>query len=107
MNRRTFLSVRSAGAAWAGTRIASADVPGPCAHLPQLAAPPVVAITHKLFPGFTAHTIRTSGATINVLKGGDGPPLLAKSLIRISHLIGERFAVLKVPAETIALDAAQ
>jgi hypothetical protein len=82
MNRRTFLSVRSAGAAWAGTRIASAEVPGPCAHVPQLPAPPVVATTHKLFPGFTAHTIRTSG-------------------------IGERFAVLKVPAETIALDAAQ
>ena len=76
MNRRTFLSVSSAGAAWAGTRIASAEVPGPCAHLPQLPAPPVVATTHKLFPGFTAHAIRTSGATINVLKGGDGPPLL-------------------------------
>jgi haloacetate dehalogenase len=76
MNRRTFLSVGSAGAAWAGTRIASAEVPGPCAHLPRLPAPPVVATTHKLFPGFTAHAIRTSGATINVLKGGDGPPLL-------------------------------
>jgi haloacetate dehalogenase len=29
-----------------------------------------------LFPGFTVQSIKTSGATINVLKGGEGPPLL-------------------------------
>ena len=76
MNRRKFLSLSSASAAWAGTKTASADVPRPCAHLPQLPTPPAVATTRKLFPGFTVQSIKTSGATINVLKGGEGPPLL-------------------------------
>jgi haloacetate dehalogenase len=30
----------------------------------------------SLFPGFDAQQIRTSGATINTLRGGSGPPLL-------------------------------
>src|SRR5687767_728517 len=29
-----------------------------------------------LFPGFEARQIQTSGATINTLRGGSGPPLL-------------------------------
>jgi hypothetical protein len=73
MNRRAFLSLRQQAQPEPEHGSLSAEVPGPCAHLPQLAAPPVVATTHKLFSGFTAHAIRTSGATINVLKGGDGP----------------------------------
>jgi haloacetate dehalogenase len=32
--------------------------------------------TLRFFPGFTHDTVQTSGATINVVKGGDGPPLL-------------------------------
>ena len=32
--------------------------------------------TTRFFPGFTRSTVQTSGTTINVLKGGDGPPLL-------------------------------
>ena len=32
--------------------------------------------TLRFFPGFTAETVRTSGATINLVKGGGGPPLL-------------------------------
>ena len=30
----------------------------------------------SLFPGFTQRKVRTSGATINLVSGGDGPPLL-------------------------------
>jgi haloacetate dehalogenase len=30
----------------------------------------------NLFPGFETRTVQTSGATINVLRGGSGPPLL-------------------------------
>ena len=29
-----------------------------------------------MFEGFEQHRIQTSGTTINLLKGGDGPPLL-------------------------------
>ena len=32
--------------------------------------------TTRFFPGFVRSTVQTSGTTINVLKGGDGPPLL-------------------------------
>jgi haloacetate dehalogenase len=32
--------------------------------------------TLRFFPGFKHDTVQTSGATINVVKGGDGPPLL-------------------------------
>src|SRR5580765_1935502 len=32
--------------------------------------------TTRFFPGFTRSAVQTSGTTINVLKGGGGPPLL-------------------------------
>ena len=32
--------------------------------------------TTRFFPGFVRSTVQTSGTTINVLKGGGGPPLL-------------------------------
>ena len=32
--------------------------------------------TTRFFPGFSQSTVQTSGTTINVMKGGDGPPLL-------------------------------
>src|SRR5215467_7307077 len=41
------------------------------AFLPQAAAQPA-----PLFPGFESRKIQTSGATINVRRGGSGPPLL-------------------------------
>ncbi len=44
------------------------------------AAPPAVTpalgTTLRFFPGFTAETVKTSGADIYVLKGGSGPPVL-------------------------------
>jgi haloacetate dehalogenase len=48
----------------------------PCSHLSELPSPPLPETTERLFPGFVADTVKTAGASINVLKGGEGPPLL-------------------------------
>lgn len=37
---------------------------------------PALGTTLRFFPGFTAETVKTSGADIYVLKGGSGPPVL-------------------------------
>lgn len=41
---------------------------------PTLAQP--AAVSANFFPGFRRQTVQTSGATINVLVGGNGPPVL-------------------------------
>jgi haloacetate dehalogenase len=43
--------------------------------LPALAQAPTD-VPSNFFPGFRRHTIQTSGTTINVLVGGNGPPIL-------------------------------
>src|SRR5204862_5828755 len=60
LGRRTFMT--TALAVGAGALVAR--------PAPAQPAPP------NLFPGFEARRIRTSGAEINVLRGGRGPPLL-------------------------------
>jgi haloacetate dehalogenase len=40
----------------------------------------------KFFPGFTQSKVQTSGATINTLKGGSGPPLLLLHGAPQSHI---------------------
>ena len=40
------------------------------------AVTPALGTTLRFFPGFTAETVKTSGADIYVLKGGSGPPVL-------------------------------
>lgn len=42
----------------------------------QDVAASAVGSTLRFFPGFTAETVKTSGADIYVLKGGSGPPVL-------------------------------
>ena len=42
----------------------------------EIAAQQAPSDTTRFFPGFTRSTVQTSGTTINVVKGGDGPPLL-------------------------------
>jgi haloacetate dehalogenase len=42
--------------------------------------------TGRFFPGFVRSTVRTSGTTINVMKGGEGPPLLLLHGAPQSHL---------------------
>ena len=53
-------------------------------------APSDAAPVERFFPaGFTRTQVQTSGASINVVKGGDGPPLLLLhgSTIQTSWLI--------------------
>jgi haloacetate dehalogenase len=79
MDRRGFLSIGTATAAWAllpENEMALAQEPSPCSPLPQLPVPAPPGTTENFFPGFTAHNVKTSGASIHVLKGGKGPPLL-------------------------------
>ena len=53
------------------------EVPPPLgSSLPPLPAPPSPETDRRFFPGFTRETVQTSGATINVLRGGQGAPLL-------------------------------
>src|SRR5262245_36416428 len=42
--------------------------------------------TTRFFPGFTAHKVETSGATINLVKAGNGPPLLLMHGAPQSHI---------------------
>ena len=42
--------------------------------------------TTRFFPGFTAHKVQTSGATINLVKAGNGPPLLLMHGAPQSHI---------------------
>jgi pimeloyl-ACP methyl ester carboxylesterase len=77
MNRRSFIGVGAVGLSAAGLGYAAgqfrSDVP---AKLSELPAPPSPETTRKMFPGFTEHDVRTTGATIRALAGGEGPPLL-------------------------------
>ncbi len=46
------------------------------AALSNLPVPQRVGVSVRLFPGFRAEDVRTSGATIHVLSKGTGRPLL-------------------------------
>ena len=62
-----------------GASRASAEppvIPSPGSPLPPLPAPPSPETDQRFFPEFTREAVRTSGATINVLRGGKGAPLL-------------------------------
>jgi len=62
LKRTAALAAATAGAAIVGTRTASAQVDADTLHF---------------FPaGFKHERVKTSGAEINVVRGGDGPPLL-------------------------------
>ena len=50
--------------------------PLPGSPLPALPAPPSPETDQRFFPGFTREAVQTSGATINLLRGGQGAPLL-------------------------------
>jgi haloacetate dehalogenase len=70
-------------------------------HAALVAAQPSSA---SLFPGFEARRIQTSGATINVVHGGNGPPLLLihgypqthAEWHKIAPRLAERFTVVMV-----------
>jgi haloacetate dehalogenase len=69
IDRRELLRRLSAAAAAASV--------GRLESLGAQSAPPVEpGATSRFFPGFVRSTVQTSGTTINVVKGGDGPPIL-------------------------------
>jgi len=76
MNQRWLLGVSAAGLSAGGAPVANAAQRAAPPVLPELPVPPSPETTRKLFPGFTEHDIRTTGATIRALTGGEGPPLL-------------------------------
>jgi haloacetate dehalogenase len=57
-------------------RRAAALTAGAAMALDDVQAQPAAANTLRFFPGFTADRVQTSGATINLVKGGNGPPVL-------------------------------
>jgi len=56
--------------------VAAVAAAGSLAPLERLAAQQQSSISSHFFPGFVQSTVETSGTTIKVVKGGDGPPLL-------------------------------
>jgi haloacetate dehalogenase len=56
--------------------VAAVAAAGSLAPLERLTAQQQSSATIRFFPGFVQSTVQTSGTTINVVKGGDGPPLL-------------------------------
>ena len=81
INRRHFLEAGAllATGSLLGASRSSAEppvVPPPGSPLPPLPTPPSPETDQRFFPGFTREAVQTSGATINVLRGGKGAPLL-------------------------------
>jgi haloacetate dehalogenase len=81
MDRRQFVSMSAVGATLGalpgvGAALGRDEFHQPCAALSRLPLPPSEATTRSMFPGFTTHSIKTSGAEIFALTGGSGPPLL-------------------------------
>jgi haloacetate dehalogenase len=74
MNRREALKQAAAVAAAAMTSPAVSQAHASAQQAP-VPAPPS-ASTLRFFPGFTASRVTTSGAEINVVHGGSGPPVL-------------------------------
>ena len=50
-------------------------------------------IRKRMFPGFTETAIQTTGATINVLQGGEDPPLLLLHGHPETHVAWHKIAV--------------
>jgi haloacetate dehalogenase len=78
-------------------------VPGPGANLNELPEPPSAATSQKLLPGFQARRIRTSGAEINVLTKGYGPPLLLIHGHPETHLTWHKIAPALAEEYTVVL----
>jgi haloacetate dehalogenase len=79
MTRRLLIGAAMAAATTRTTYAALSDVPaeyrGAVAASDEVADPANVA-NGWFFPGFRRSLVRTSGAAINTLVGGSGPPLL-------------------------------
>lgn len=67
-------------------------VGGLALQAPPAVAQGVTANPMNFFPGFRRQTIQTSGTTINVLLGGDGPPVLLLHGYPQTHVVWRKVA---------------
>ena len=67
-------------------RVAAIAAATSIGRLETVGAQQARAPTSRFFPGFARSTVQTSGTTINVVKGGEGPPLLLLHGAPQSHL---------------------
>jgi len=81
MNRRDWLATVGATAACVGAGFSRPEAQTPAAT-PAPAAPD----TTRFFPGFTSFRVKTTGAEINGVIGGSGPPLLLLHGAPQSHI---------------------
>lgn len=91
MNRRTFLQYSTAALAVGHGFTAAQAVKAQQAH----------DTTRFFSPGFRAMTVKTSGAAINLVTGGDGPPLLLLHGAPMSHITWRLMAPLLAKNYTI------
>ncbi len=82
---------------------ASAVPPSQAIPLPALPAPAPADVNERLFPGFEAQVVATSGASIYVLKGGSGPPLLLLHGHPETHVCWHKIAGELAKAYTVVL----
>ena len=92
INRRDLLKQAAVTAA-----IASLARRDGAAQQATAGAPPV----EQFFPGFTRSQVQTTGAMINVVKGGDGPPLLLLHGAPQTHITWRAVAPLLTKSYTI------
>lgn len=91
MNRRKFIQYSTAAIAVGNVATAA-----------QIVGTQQPSDTARFFPsGFKAMTVQTSGATINLVTGGDGPPLLLLHGAPLSHITWRLMAPLLAEHYTI------
>jgi haloacetate dehalogenase len=73
----------------------------PCGVLAELPAPPDESVNEKLFPGFQASGVKTSGATIRVFTKGEGQPLLLIHGHPETHVTWHKIAFLLAEQYTV------
>lgn len=85
MNRRDWLA--AVGALGAAAGLSGQMSAEPARTTPQAASPPPVpSDTTRFFPGFKPFKVQTSGAVINGVIGGQGPPVLLLHGAPLTHV---------------------
>jgi haloacetate dehalogenase len=101
INRRELL--KQSGGAIAATAVAAAVAgrDSTLAATPQ--GPAAASGTSPFFPGFAVSTVKTSGADIHVVKGGQGPPLLLLHGAPQTHITWRLVAPILMKSYTLVI----
>jgi haloacetate dehalogenase len=102
MDRRDLLRQIGALSVAAGVGEASAAAPIQLSP-PAVPAPPAPADTVRFFPGFKPFKVQTSGAVINGVVGGQGPPVLLLHGAPQSHVTWRRVAPALAATNTVVV----